>query len=68
MPERRTASAGPQGIRPGDRFNSETDWNTLLTGYVPDQAALHGILMKIRDLGLILIALARLEEQNGNGQ
>lgn len=32
---------------------------TLVTGYVADQAALHGILNKIRDLGLCLIAVSR---------
>lgn len=31
--------------------------NSLLTGVVPDQAALHGILAQIRDLGLSLISL-----------
>lgn len=34
---------------------------TLLTGSVPDQAALHGILAQIRDLGLTLVSLTRLE-------
>lgn len=33
---------------------------TLLTGPVPDQAALHGILAKIRDLGLPLEAVLAL--------
>jgi len=28
-----------------------------LTGVVPDQAALHGILTQIRDLGLTLISI-----------
>jgi hypothetical protein len=30
---------------------------SLLTGVVPDQAALHGILAQIRDLGLPLISI-----------
>jgi hypothetical protein len=32
---------------------------TILEGPVPDQAALHGLLSLIRDLGLTLIALER---------
>ena len=32
--------------------------NSLLTGIIPDQAALHGILTQIRDLGLILISIS----------
>ena len=31
--------------------------NSFLTGVVPDQAALHGILAQIRDLGLTLISI-----------
>lgn len=37
------------------------DGQTILTGPVQDQAALHGILMKIRDLGLTLVAVNRIE-------
>ncbi|WP_223164154.1 hypothetical protein [Nocardioides mesophilus] len=33
------------------------DGTTTLTGVVPDQAALHGVLEKLRDLGVTLIAL-----------
>ncbi len=33
------------------------DGETTLAGPVADQAALHGLLMKIRDLGLPLIAV-----------
>ena len=34
---------------------------TLLTGPVADQAALHGLLRKVRDLGMPLISAVRLE-------
>ncbi len=34
---------------------------TTLSGSVPDQAALHGLLMRIRDLNLTLIAVNRRE-------
>jgi hypothetical protein len=37
----------------------DLDGNTVLTGTVVDQAALHGVLIKIRDLGLTLIAVER---------
>lgn len=35
----------------------EEDGITLLTGLVIDQAALHGILNKVRDLGLSLLSV-----------
>jgi hypothetical protein len=35
--------------------SQEEDGTTQLTGYVVDQAALHGLLIKIRNLGLALI-------------
>jgi hypothetical protein len=34
----------------------EEDGDTLLTGPVVDQAALHGLLKKVRDLGLPLVS------------
>lgn len=34
--------------------------NTLLVGPVADQAALYGLISRMRDLGLTLLALARL--------
>ena len=33
------------------------DGEALLTGPVPDQAALHGLLIRIRDLGLPLLSV-----------
>ncbi|UCH63555.1 MAG: hypothetical protein JSU77_03670 [Fidelibacterota bacterium] len=38
---------------------------TLLTGPVIDQSALHGILTRVRDLGLPLISINRIEPGNG---
>ncbi|HZR38743.1 MAG TPA: hypothetical protein VFB12_01415, partial [Ktedonobacteraceae bacterium] len=34
---------------------------TLLTGLVVDQAALHGLLKKVRDLGMPLLSVLRIE-------
>ena len=39
----------------------EEDGDTLLTGPVVDQAALHGLLKRVRDLGLPLISVIRVE-------
>lgn len=35
----------------------EEDGNTLLSGPLVDQAALHGILKKVRDLGMPLLSV-----------
>ncbi len=34
---------------------------TVISGPVTDQAALHGLLNKVRDLGLVLISVRRLD-------
>jgi len=39
----------------------EDNGNTLITGPVIDQAALHGLLKKVRDLGTPLISVNRVE-------
>jgi len=39
----------------------EENGNTLLTGPVADQAALHGLLKKVRDLGMPLVSVRPVE-------
>ena len=39
----------------------EEDGDTLLTGPVVDQAALHGLLKKVRDLGMPLVSVGPVE-------
>jgi hypothetical protein len=50
----------------------EEGGDTLLTGPVVDQAALHGLLKKVRDLGLPLVSVSPLEPgsatMRGTGQ
>ena len=36
---------------------------TILTGRVADQAALHGLLIRIRDLNLTLLQVERMESE-----
>ena len=46
----------------GLSLQQEPGGETALTGML-DQAALHGVLVKIRDLGLILISVNRITEK-----
>jgi hypothetical protein len=39
----------------------EENGETLVTGPVVDQAALHGLLRKVRDLGMPLLSVIRVE-------
>lgn len=38
----------------------EVDGSTIITGNIVDQATLHGVLNKVRDLGLTLISVQRI--------
>lgn len=46
----------------------EANGETVLTGEVVDQAALHGLLSKVRDLQLTLISVAPLEADSSSRQ
>ena len=37
------------------------DGTTTLCGPIPDQAALHGVIQKVRDSGLALVSVMRVE-------
>ena len=46
-------------------LNHESDGTTLIHGPVVDQAALHGLLQKLRDLGLPLISVHQINDIPG---
>lgn len=46
---------------------AEPNGDTILEGVVRDQAALHGLLARIRNLGLPLIVVKALDHQRKEG-
>jgi len=49
----------------GLEIDPQEDGTTLLTGPIVDQSALHGIIARIRDLGLSLVSIAQVPEYTG---
>ena len=45
----------------GLSLSHESDGTTVLSGPVIDQAVLHGLLSKVRDLGLPLISVTQID-------
>lgn len=43
------------------KLTNDIEGHTVLSGLIPDQPALHGVLDQIRDLGLNLVSLKRFE-------
>ena len=48
-------------------FTHASDGTTILAGPVVDQTALYGLLRKVRDLGLPLIAVNLVDPKQANG-
>ena len=51
----------------GMTITLEDDGNTMMTGPVIDDAALHGILKRVRDLGLPLISVICVASDENKG-
>lgn len=45
----------------GSAVSHESDGTTVISGPIADQAALHGLLQRVRDLGLPLLSVKRVE-------
>lgn len=50
----------------GLRLTREADGTTRLRGPIVDQAALHGLLQRVRDLGLPLLAVSRVDPEQAD--
>ena len=49
----------------GLAITRQRNGDTLLSGPVVDQAALHGLLRKVRDLGMPLLSIQQVEHHQG---
>ena len=47
----------------GMTVRHESDGITVISGPIADQAALHGVLHRVRDLGLPLVSVTRMEPE-----
>jgi hypothetical protein len=45
----------------GMTVNNENDGTTVISGQIVDQAALHGLLQRVRDLGLPLVSVRKVD-------
>ena len=52
----------------GLAITEDGNGDTLMSGPVVDQAALHGLLKKVRDLGIPLLSVTCIENSKGNAK
>ena len=50
----------------GLSLTNESDGSSVIQGQVVDQAALHGLLQKVRDVGLPLISVTQVQPEQPN--
>ena len=50
----------------GLSLTNESDGTTIIRGPVADQAALHGLLQKVRDIGLPLVSVTQVQPGQPN--
>ena len=50
----------------GLSLTHESDGTTIIHGPVADQSALHGLLQKVRDMGLALVSVTEIEPGQPN--
>jgi hypothetical protein len=51
----------------GLTLTRDSDGTTIIHGLVADQAALHGLLQKVRDLGLPLVSVTQVQPGQPGG-
>jgi hypothetical protein len=52
----------------GLTLTRHTDGTTVIGGSIVDQAALHGLIQKVRDIGLPLVSVIRIEPRPSDPQ
>jgi hypothetical protein len=52
----------------GWSLTNDNDGTTVISGPVIDQAALHGLLQKVRDIGLPLISVQQVDQDQQPGE
>lgn len=50
----------------GLELEADSDGTTVIRGPVPDQAALHGLLQKLRDIGIPVLSLTPVPARQSN--